>query len=187
MLHGCGNPRGRGHLVGQWPRGRSCCLDDPVDAQRSDLFFQSADGQLEFSLLQRDSNEPVRKWRALPVLDKCMEERKAILAAGNGDGNLVARPQHGETAHGPAQGFENLGFYGRMHTLRVSPQLRARHAFLFIILETRSVLAHSCEPFRCWFWAIRGQTRPCADICMEQARAVQPRFEHLDGSDSGGT
>src|SRR5436190_1720513 len=75
------------NVPGNQAQRRCIFPDDPFHTQATDFLFQGGDGQLELSLFQRDRNEFVWKWRALLVGDESMQQREAIFATGNADGN----------------------------------------------------------------------------------------------------
>src|SRR5215475_13397988 len=95
------------HVFGNEAQRRSIFSNDPFHTQTPDLLFKRNDRQFEFSLFQRNGEEFVWKWGSLLISNKRVQQRKAILAAGDGNRNPVARPQHRETAHGPAHRVEN--------------------------------------------------------------------------------
>ena len=80
------------------------------------------DGKFEFPLFDGNGNEFVRKRRALPVCDEGMEQRQAVFASGDADGNAVSPLQHGESTHGTADEIQNLLF--DIHDLKTIAEIQ---------------------------------------------------------------
>src|SRR5437899_2010133 len=80
----------------------------PIDAQPPNLFFECYNRKLELSLLQRDGNQLVWKWRALLISDKGVEKRQAVLTSGNPYRNAVPPAEHRKTAHSATHRVEDL-------------------------------------------------------------------------------
>ncbi len=83
-----------GNILGDQTQGCGIFAQYPIDAQTPDLFFECHNRKLELSLLQRDGNQLVWKWRALLISDKRVEKRQAVLTSGNPDieKRPIARP-----------------------------------------------------------------------------------------------
>jgi hypothetical protein len=83
---------------------------NPLDAKISNYVFEGVDWKFEFALLNGYGHEFVRKRRSLLICDQSMEQRQAVFASGDANGNAIAALKHGESTHGAADQIQNLLF-----------------------------------------------------------------------------
>src|SRR5690349_13238840 len=69
---------------------------NPWDILCGNLAFELTNRQLELPLFDRHCNEFIRKRSTLAVGRQCMQEREAVLSAGNANRDFVAGAQHGK-------------------------------------------------------------------------------------------
>ena len=77
-----------------------------------DVTRERRDGRGELALLDGDGDDVVGERRPRPHRDERIEQAQAVLAAGDADGDAIARPQHREPAHRPADRFEHRFAHG---------------------------------------------------------------------------
>ena len=84
------------------PEGGEVLLQHPRNAQAPNLPLNLPNGNLEFTLLDRHRHQVVAKGRPPPVRRQGVQETEAVLAARDAHRDPVARAQHLELAHRPA-------------------------------------------------------------------------------------
>jgi hypothetical protein len=99
-----------GNIAGNQIQGLRILAQNPLDPEISNGVFEGMNWKFEFTLLDGNGNEFVWEWRPFLICDEGMEQRQAVLASGNANGNAVATLQHGESPHGAADQIQNLLF-----------------------------------------------------------------------------
>ena len=89
------------------PEGGEILLQHPPDTEAHDLPLQSANGNLEFALLDRHRHQVVGKRRPPPVSGQGVQETEAVLAARDTYRDPVAGAEHLVLAHRAADSVQH--------------------------------------------------------------------------------